>query len=199
MFAGFDGEAIFLALNVVNVFVFPLFDFFSRIEKNRHKPLSTNSNDKIGNTNETAVSNMAPELHSHISDNELYEGFRVRIDRLPEANCVATNLPWSTFTGVEHRIDSSSCHIYTAKWGGKAVILKLIKADRITSPVAVAEFETEASVLSRIRHPHIVKFLGSGYQPRRFLVLELLDGGSLSHSLGTHYTLYATRYMLYAI
>ncbi|CAN0051791.1 unnamed protein product, partial [Ectocarpus fasciculatus] len=74
--------------------------------------------------------------------------------------------------------------IYTANWNDRPVILKLIKADRINSEVALAEFETEAEVLSRIKHPHIVRFLGSGFQPRRFLVLELLDGGSLSHALG---------------
>lgn len=39
-------------------------------------------------------------------------------------------------------------------------------------------------VLSRIRHPNIVRFLGSGKLPRKFLVLELLSGGSLSHTLG---------------
>lgn len=123
-------------------------------------------------------------MQSHIPDDQLYDGFRVHVDRLPQVSSVPTDLPWSTFHGIEHRIDSSSCHIYTAYWGERQVILKLIKADRITSPVAVAEFETEASVLSRLRHPHIVRFLGSGHQPRRFLVLELLDGGSLSHALG---------------
>ena len=39
-------------------------------------------------------------------------------------------------------------------------------------------------VLSRVRHPHIIRFFGSGRVPRKFLVLELLSGGSLSHSLG---------------
>jgi serine/threonine protein kinase len=183
IFAGFDGEALFLALNVINIFVFPLFDFCARLDYNKHYPINTNSNDeKIGNSNEGSDAGL--ELKSQIPEDQLYEGFRVRVDRLPEASSVPTNLPWSTFTNVDHRIDSSSCHIYTAKWGDKLVILKLIKADRIASPVAVAEFETEASVLSRLRHPHIVRFLGSGYQPRRFLVLELLDGGSLSHALG---------------
>lgn len=39
-------------------------------------------------------------------------------------------------------------------------------------------------MLSRVRHPNIVRFLGSGKVPRKFLVLELLSGGSLSHALG---------------
>ena len=79
------------------------------------------------------------------------------------------------------------------------VIIKLIKAERVNNPVSLSEFEMEASVLSCVSHPHIVRLLGSGHIessptsstpipanaiPRRFLVLELLDGGSLSHSLG---------------
>lgn len=156
-------------------------------------PLLPEKDNIIGASNDTAVSGgsnngngnrICVEMQSHIPDDQLYDGFRVRVERLPEASSVPTDLPWSTFHSIEHRIDSSSCHIYTASWGERQVILKLIKADRINSPVAVAEFETEAAVLCRLRHPHIVRFLGSGHQPRRFLVLELLDGGSLSHALG---------------
>ena len=102
-----------------------------------------------------------------------------------------TSVKWESFTFVEHRIDSSSCHIYTAMWSdissgisNRPVIIKLIKADRVKSPVAVSEFEAEAAVLSCTDHTNIVRMLGSGHTPRRFVILELLDGGSLSHSLG---------------
>ena len=117
---------------------------------------------------------------------DVLDGFRVRLERLPiSANTTAPDdVSWDSFSYVEHRVDSSSCHIYTAYWKGRTVIIKLIKADRVTSPMAIAEFETEAHILSRIEHPNIIKLLGSGYHPRRFLILELLDGGTLSHSLG---------------
>jgi len=164
-------------LNIINIFIFPSFDLVARYSRKDTRPV--NSHDE-----KPDISEIGTELKSHVPPEDTYDGFRVKVEKLPEVKSVATNLQWSSFTAVEHRIDSSSCHIYTALWNGKPVILKLIKADRITSPVAVAEFETEANVLSRIRHPHIVRFLGSGYQPRRFLVLELLDGGSLSHALG---------------
>ena len=196
-FAGFDGEAVFLALNAVNIFIFPMYDIFSALQALRQAPPLPDNYDKdLGATNDTADGGATNpdssgnntsggvEMAAHLPDEQLYDGFRVHVERLPEVSSVPTSLPWSTFHSIEHRIDSSSCHIYTAFWGDRQVILKLIKADRITSPVAVAEFETEASVLCRLRHPHIVRFLGSGYQPRRFLVLELLDGGSLSHALG---------------
>jgi serine/threonine protein kinase len=113
------------------------------------------------------------------------DGFRVNLDLLPEIDeSIPRDLPWETFEDVQHTVDSSSCHIYTARWGTTPVILKLIKEDRITSAVAVAEFDIEERVLSRVRHPHIVRLLGSGTQPRKFLVLEFLSGGTLSHSLG---------------
>jgi serine/threonine protein kinase len=114
-----------------------------------------------------------------------FDGFRVKLEMLPISNSVIpSDVPWESFSYLRFRVDSSSCHIYSAFWRGVAVIIKLIKADRVSSPMAVAEFETEASVLTRLDHPHIVKLLGSGRQPRRFLILELLDGGSLSHTLG---------------
>ena len=83
-------------------------------------------------------------------------------------------------------IDSSSCHIYTALWKAKKVILKLIKADRINSLVASSEFETEVSVLSRLNHGNIVRYLGSGFDPRRFIVLEYLEGGTLASVIGMY-------------
>eukprot|EP01041_Mallomonas_annulata_P002153 gene2153-4191_t len=188
-FAGFPGETYFFVVNIINIFMLPFFDASAKMESRDENSLSSQSiadvNSRINMSNNSEMyRSTGNELRSHVTEDELYEGFRVRIDKLPEANTAVTNVPWTTFTNVEHRIDSSSCHIYTANWGERLVILKLIKADRVGSPVAVAEFETEASVLSRVKHPHIVKFLGSGYEPRRFLVLELLDGGSLSHALG---------------
>eukprot|EP01042_Synura_sphagnicola_P017351 gene17351-21918_t len=173
----------------MNIVIVPIFDISSVVEQPTDVPLLAQSitdvNSKMNRSNNVLdmYTSTGLELRSHVPEVELFEGFRVRVDKLPEASTSVTHLPWSIFTDVEHRIDSSSCHIYTALWDDKPVILKLIKADRVGSPVAVAEFETEASVLSRIRHPHIVRFLGSGYEPRRFLVLELLDGGSLSHAL----------------
>lgn len=40
--------------------------------------------------------------------------------------------------------------------------------------------DVEHGLLSRISHPNIIQLLGAGRVPRRFIVLEYLDGGSLS-------------------
>ena len=40
--------------------------------------------------------------------------------------------------------------------------------------------DVELAALSRVSHPNIIRLLGSGVSPRRFLVLEYLSGGSLA-------------------
>lgn len=138
----------------------------------------------IRNSANMAEVKYMPE-HLDLNGKGVLDGFRVNLGLLPEIDgSIPQNLPWETFEDVVHTVDSSSCHIYTARWGNTPVILKLIKEDRITSAVAVAEFDIEERVLSRVRHPHIVRLLGSGTQPRKFLVLEYLSGGTLSHTLG---------------
>lgn len=51
------------------------------------------------------------------------------------------------------------------------------------NPVAMHEFDLEHGMLCRISHPHIIKVLGAGRVPRRFIVLEYLGGGSLHNIL----------------
>jgi hypothetical protein len=55
----------------------------------------------------------------------------------------------------------------------------MIKEEVAFEPVAVHEFDVEQGILARVNHPHIIKLLGSGRFPRRFIVLEYLEGGSL--------------------
>lgn len=116
----------------------------------------------------------------------LYDGFRVRMSRLHGTDPMTPkNLEWRDFTDIEHKVTSSSCHIYSARWNAAPVILKIIKEERLSSEVALCEFEMEANVLSRVNHPNIIKLLGSGVDPRPFLVLEFLEGGTLAQRVGT--------------
>ena len=45
------------------------------------------------------------------------------------------------------------------------------------------QFEMEEELLSRMSHPNIIGFLGSGNAPRRFLVLEMLKGGTVANAI----------------
>lgn len=78
-------------------------------------------------------------------DKAICEGFRVNMGNLPsfDGNQTPRNLTWDDFAKIQHIVDSSSCHIYTALWKNQPVVLKLIKAERVSSAVAVAEFDAE--------------------------------------------------------
>lgn len=79
------------------------------------------------------------------ADKAICEGFRINMGSLPsfDGNQTPRNLTWDDFAKIQHIVDSSSCHIYTALWKNQPVVLKLIKAERVSSAVAVAEFDAE--------------------------------------------------------
>eukprot|EP01032_Pedospumella_encystans_P011038 gene11038-12870_t len=92
-------------------------------------------------------------------------------------------IPSDTFSKVTHIADGSNSNIYTAHFQGQKVVIKMIKEGMETDPIALHEFDLEYGMLSRIKHPHVINILGAGYEPRRFMVLENLSGGSLNDLL----------------
>jgi serine/threonine-protein kinase len=64
---------------------------------------------------------------------------------------------------------------------GREVALKLLSVDH---PVARRRFSTEAEVLRRLRHPHLVSLHDAGEDAGRiYLVVDLVRGGSLQERL----------------
>ena len=61
------------------------------------------------------------------------------------------------------------------------VIKFIAKVDDKELPLR--EFEMEQAMLSRLSHQNIIKLLGAGHLPRKFMVLEFLSGGTLNEML----------------
>jgi serine/threonine protein kinase len=59
--------------------------------------------------------------------------------------------------------------------------VKILKGIKNSSNEKEMDFELE--MLSRLDHPNIIKVFGSGQDPRRFLVMEHLSGGTLDQVL----------------
>ena len=87
------------------------------------------------------------------------------------------------FEEMQHIADGSNANIFLAKLNGERVVVKMIKSEVQRDPVAVHEFDVEHGMLSRMSHPHVIKLMGAGRLPRRFVVLEYLGGGSLNSIL----------------
>jgi serine/threonine protein kinase len=67
---------------------------------------------------------------------------------------------------------------------GRDVAIKVIAPSRVSSPDAIARFETEARAIAAVSHPHIVAIHDVGTDNGRLdLVQELCEGETLRERL----------------
>jgi serine/threonine protein kinase len=101
------------------------------------------------------------------------------LESLPAVKAIPTTLKLSDFSDVTHFADGTNASVYLAQWNGKTCIIKVIRKEKQNDHVAEHEFEVERLLLERCDHSDIISILGAGRDPRPFLVLEYLTGGTL--------------------
>lgn len=108
--------------------------------------------------------------------------FSFPIRELPIKWGIRNNLTLENFTKVRilSNTPSSNAKIMLAMFEGEQVIIKMIKRERELNPDAIQEFDIEHGTLGRVCHPNVIRIKGSGFFPRKFIVLEYLSGGTLS-------------------
>ena len=114
--------------------------------------------------------------------------FNFPIEEMASKYTMVNDLSLSIFSEVEHIADGSNSNVYKAKFNNEKVIVKMIKSSMQEDPIAIHEFDIEHGMLARIEHKNIIKVLGAGRVPRRFIVLEFLGGGSLFQLLDKNNT-----------
>lgn len=68
--------------------------------------------------------------------------------------------------------------VWKGEWAGTSVaIKKILKVD--ISEDDLKEFATEILLISKLRHPNVVQFLGACMEPEFCLVIEFMDRGTL--------------------
>src|SRR5438477_12654410 len=68
---------------------------------------------------------------------------------------------------------------------GKVVAIKVIAFGLLANEVAVKRFEREADILKQLKHPNIVRYVGTGsYKKTPFFIMEFVEGESLDKFLG---------------
>src|ERR1044071_5723877 len=68
---------------------------------------------------------------------------------------------------------------------GRAVAIKLIRAERASSPSARARLLREAQALARLHHPNVVTVYDVGTQDDEvFIAMELIEGSTLAEWIG---------------
>jgi tRNA A-37 threonylcarbamoyl transferase component Bud32 len=67
---------------------------------------------------------------------------------------------------------------------GRPVAIKVIAYGLLGNDTAVRRFEREAEILKQLRHPNIVRFIGTGSKKKTpFLIMEYVEGESLDRLL----------------
>lgn len=70
--------------------------------------------------------------------------------------------------------------VFKGVYAGETVAIKKIHAHALSNAGAVAEFQAEVAVLSSVRHPNIVRFVGAcTLPPALMIVTEFLERGTL--------------------
>lgn len=96
------------------------------------------------------------------------------------------DLQWRQLHHVEYLTDGGNSWIHTAILNGRPVVVKTLKPECQDVAMAINEIESELAVHARLDHANIVKLEGAGITSKgvRFIVLERLDGGTLTQMLG---------------
>ncbi|KAG2657124.1 hypothetical protein PVAP13_1KG192977 [Panicum virgatum] len=143
------------------------------------------------------------DLHDHTSSAISIEDQRVAEDSLVNmsgsSNGNLDNLSWSSTKTISSVIDDvaeyempwedldigeriglgSYGEVYHADWNGTEVAVKKF-LDQDLSGVSLEQFKCEVRIMSRLRHPNVVLFLGYVTQPPNLSILtEYLPRGSL--------------------
>jgi hypothetical protein len=108
------------------------------------------------------------------------------VAEMPTKLLIPDNLTIDSFDRVQHFADGSNANVFRAFLNGQQCIIKMIRAEVQHDPVAVHEFDCEHGMLVRFSHPNVIKIMGAGRTPRRFVVLEYLANGSLHTALSSN-------------
>lgn len=135
------------------------------------------------------IEEVAKEAEKHAERHSQYQvpswqphsPFSYPVASIPIRQTVNCNLIFpDNFSDVTHLADGSNSNIFSCILRGESVIVKMIKVQAEKDRTAVHEYDIEFGLLARIDHPNIIRVLGAGMLPRRFLVLEQLGGGTLT-------------------
>jgi serine/threonine protein kinase len=88
---------------------------------------------------------------------------------------------WNQLTNFKFFAEGGRNVLYSARYDGKPVVVKMVKPKFISMHEAIAELETELEIHAMIKHDSIVELVGAGLTPdgHRFIIIEKI-GDTLS-------------------
>jgi len=144
--------------------------------------------DKIPRVPKTSASDRILSQSEHVPTSRSEEKVNnfTRIRDMQSITGARLDLQWRDLHNVEYLTDGGNNWIHTAVLHGKPVVVKTLKPECQDLVLAINEIEGELAIHARLNHPNICGLLGAGSTSKgvRFVVLERLDGGTMSQMLG---------------
>mmetsp|Transcript_13592 Transcript_13592/g.20384 ORF Transcript_13592/g.20384 Transcript_13592/m.20384 type:complete len:256 (+) Transcript_13592:101-868(+) len=109
--------------------------------------------------------------------------FDFRICTIQSKGYISKTLTGNEFADVKYLGNGSNSLIYTAKRNGEKVAIKMLKQKLHHHDVAHQEMNIEMQILTKIDHPNIIGIKGAGEIPRKFIVVDYLEGSTLDKLL----------------
>ena len=90
------------------------------------------------------------------------------------------------FSDVKYLSTGSNAAVYVGYRRNKFVAIKMLKPQIKNREIAVQEMLFEMQILCKVDHPNIITVYGAGENPRKFIMLEYLGGGTLEKLIRNH-------------
>eukprot|EP01036_Dinobryon_divergens_P033068 gene33068-42779_t len=110
-------------------------------------------------------------------------GFDFPIHTIPNSAEMTFNINDNDFTDVKYLSSGSNVLVYTGIRNQEFIVVKMLKSDSKFKRVAVEELNLEMQILAKVNHENIIRIIGAGEKPRKFIILEYLGGGTLDKLL----------------
>jgi tRNA A-37 threonylcarbamoyl transferase component Bud32 len=160
------------------------------ITNNRHNqlpPLNPTSSNNINPNTIMTTTTTTSSKTTPATTTTTPERRRPRNSSLSNKKKPSWEIPFQDVRLVRLLGQGISGNVFLAEFQGKRVAAKVLRRrsdqeEAFLLKSVVDDFNNELTLVSRLNHPNVVKFLGAASRPPRFLTLyELCEGGNLSN------------------
>ena len=132
----------------------------------------------MSHNKDSAIANYYGSFKSLIQPRE----FDFPVGAINSAKAVSTFIDGNQLTNIRFLSSGSNTTAFTAFPSTDAtceIVIKMLKPSFKRDKIADQEMNLEMQILTKISHPNIINILGAGSNPRKYIAVEYLAGGTL--------------------
>eukprot|EP01035_Chromulina_nebulosa_P033733 gene33733-45179_t len=137
----------------------------------------------IDSNSSTKSGNIANDFTTGKFSQTSSRDFDFPIHSIPNSADMTFGINDKDFTDVKYLSSGSNAVVYTGMRKQEFIAVKMLKAKLKQRRVAMDELNLEMQILAKVDHENIIHISGAGEQPRKFIILEYLGGGTLDRLL----------------